>query len=76
MIEACPKCGGKKLLRMVFGFPDAETVEAAQRGEIALGGCGLDRFRHFECAQCHWTFFVDGSGLLEPFGYRPSSSSD
>lgn len=35
---ACPACGGK-LLPIVYGLPGPEACEAAERGEIALGGC-------------------------------------
>jgi len=27
------------MARIVYGYPSGETIEAAARGEIALGGC-------------------------------------
>ena len=34
----CPRCGGEAI-RIVYGFPTFETFEAAERGEVMLGGC-------------------------------------
>ena len=34
----CPECGGKGV-RIVYGLPGPELAEAAERGEVALGGC-------------------------------------
>ena len=36
----CPHCGGK-VLRIQYGHPGPELFEAADRGEILLGGCIL-----------------------------------
>ena len=35
----CPACGSSKVVPIVFGEPTMETEEAAQRGEVVLGGC-------------------------------------
>ena len=37
--KACPKCGSLDVVRILYGYPMPETFEAAERGEIALGGC-------------------------------------
>lgn len=34
----CPHCGAK-VLRIQYGYPGPEMMEAAERGEILLGGC-------------------------------------
>lgn len=34
----CPVCGAASV-PIVYGYPDAELFEAADRGEVALGGC-------------------------------------
>lgn len=34
----CPHCGSK-VLRIQYGYPGPEMMEAADRGEILLGGC-------------------------------------
>jgi hypothetical protein len=37
----CSNCGKKAAVRIVFGYPIGEAVEAHDRGEIWLGGCCL-----------------------------------
>ena len=37
--KTCPKCGSSDVIPIVFGYPTVETGEAAERGELALGGC-------------------------------------
>lgn len=55
---ACPACGGK-LIPILYGLPDAEAGAAAERGEIALGGCiimGDDP--HLACVACHARYWI------------------
>ncbi len=55
--EKCPKCGRAHIRRIAYGFPGPKMGEAAERGEIALGGCVIDeRSRQWECAHCNVTF--------------------
>ena len=35
----CPQCGSVEALRIMYGYPTTEAFEAAERGDIALGGC-------------------------------------
>ncbi len=36
----CPRCGAfAPIVPMAFGYPTLETFLAAERGELALGGC-------------------------------------
>ena len=35
----CPSCNSKNVVPIVFGYPDPETMEARERGDVALGGC-------------------------------------
>jgi hypothetical protein len=35
----CPKCGSSNGVKIVYGYPSAETLEKAELGEISLGGC-------------------------------------
>ncbi|UCH79180.1 MAG: hypothetical protein JSU81_04330 [Candidatus Coatesbacteria bacterium] len=36
---ACPKCGSdENVIPIVYGYPSEELFEAAERGEVALGG--------------------------------------
>jgi YgiT-type zinc finger domain-containing protein len=36
---ACPHCGGKDLVPIVYGLPGSEMIEAAKNDEVRLGGC-------------------------------------
>ena len=38
----CPACGAPAL-EIAYGFPTPNTFEAADRGELLLGGCLIDR---------------------------------
>jgi len=48
---ACPRCGSTSL-EVVFGLPGMELFEAADRGEVVLGGCSIidGEDEQFECA--------------------------
>ena len=35
----CPSCGAVEVLPIAYGMPGPEMIAAADRGEIALGGC-------------------------------------
>ena len=58
----CPDCpGNPRGVPLVIGLPDAETFEAAERGEVVLGGCVLDPgpIPEWACPECReplrWT---------------------
>ena len=56
-LPLCPKCGGKEAKPILYGYPTREAMEAAKRGEIALGGCvvhGDDP--QWRCAGCGFGF--------------------
>ena len=38
----CPTCG-RPSTPIVYGYPEAEIMQAAKRGEVALGGCVIGR---------------------------------
>lgn len=35
----CPRCGSAEAVPILYGMPTGDAFEAAERGEIALGGC-------------------------------------
>lgn len=37
-MENCPVCSGS-VIEIAYGLPDDELMEAARRGEVAIGGC-------------------------------------
>lgn len=41
----CPKCEGK-VVKIIYGMPVPEMEEAADRGEIILGGCCIALDEH------------------------------
>ena len=57
----CPKCG-EKLIDIIYGLPLTEAFEAAERGEIILGGCCISpESPSYHCKKC----FVDYSKDLD-----------
>ncbi len=39
----CPKCKERSGLEILYGYPHVGLADAYARGEIALGGCCIDR---------------------------------
>ena len=55
--KKCPACGSTETVKILYGYPTVEAFMAAERGEIALGGCcisGNDPTRH--CKACGQDF--------------------
>ena len=51
----CPSCGKKTALQIVYGMPDEELWESAQRGEVLIGGCCIVPGQASrECTECGW----------------------
>lgn len=51
--KVCAHCGSDRLVPIIYGMPAPDAFEAAERGEIALGGCILDEDSPaFRCADC------------------------
>lgn len=56
--EVCPACGGK-LVPILYGLPDAEAGAAAERGEVALGGCTIMGDEpQLSCVSCREQFWT------------------
>ena len=57
----CPRCGvDAPMIPIVFGYPIPETFEAADRGEVILGGCvvwGEDPTHR--CSACDRDVMID-----------------
>lgn len=48
----CPNCGGE-LRKIVWGMPDLSMLDAAQRGEVYIGGCVLfEPAAQYHCMRC------------------------
>ena len=55
----CPACGEKAGVNIEYGMPTDELWGAAERGEVAIGGCciaidGAER----QCLQCDHTWRI------------------
>jgi hypothetical protein len=51
--SSCPQCGGRRLIPIAYGLPGPELFEAAERGEVILGGCLVDDANPlWQCASC------------------------
>ena len=37
--KVCPSCGREESIPLLWGLPDQEAMELAERGLVALGGC-------------------------------------
>ena len=49
----CPRCGSTDAIRIAYGYPTAETFEAAEREEVRLGGCVIwPEAPDYECRAC------------------------
>jgi hypothetical protein len=55
---ACPQCGSMGLIRIVYGLPGPELVDAAKRGEVILGGCQVAHENRV-CRSCGARFHLD-----------------
>lgn len=50
--RTCPEYGGK-LLPIEYGYPGPELMEAADKGEVILGGCEVEKGNpNWQCADC------------------------
>jgi hypothetical protein len=53
-LPPCPRCGSTDAIEIVYGYPDPGMSAAAERGEIALGGCMVGpEAPEYECRGCH-----------------------
>lgn len=54
----CPVCSSSETVPLAFGFPGPEMMDAADRGEIVLGGCCLPEgpIPRWHCAACRVDF--------------------
>ena len=51
--DRCPQCHGVRIQPIVYGYPTKETLAAAQRGELVLGGCSSEPWLpEWNCAAC------------------------
>jgi len=51
---SCPQCGSAAdVIPIIYGYPSEELMKAADRGEVALGGCIVgDDAPRWRCKKC------------------------
>ena len=68
----CAYCGSNKVRPIVYGEPTTATFEAAERGEVKIGGCVItDGIPVWDCADCRGQF-----GCLDSSEYGRTRSID
>lgn len=64
---SCPRCGGLSVVPIVYGYPAEETAEAAERGEIVLGGCIVWEGRpNWHCTNCENSWVHTEGSPIDP----------
>ncbi|HOJ78734.1 MAG TPA: hypothetical protein PLZ08_11285 [Bacillota bacterium] len=49
----CPKCGSESVIRIQYGLPSHDALEAVGRGEVILGGCCIGgNSPQYHCKEC------------------------
>ncbi len=57
---ACPRCHSNDTIRIAYGMPGPELMEAAGRGEVVLGGCCIAANQpNHKCSACGEAFADD-----------------
>jgi hypothetical protein len=69
----CPKCGSLDVVAIMYGYPMPETMAAAEKGLIELGGCCVnERDPRKHCKACG----VDFDPRPSRAARRPGSRSE
>lgn len=56
--QNCPRCGSSRLIRILYGRPTAEGMEAVDREEYVLGSCFVHPNQpDWECMTCRHQWF-------------------
>ena len=57
----CPECGREDSVPLIWGLPDVEGMQLAERGLVALGGCMVpDESPVLHCRACGLDWGRDG----------------
>lgn len=52
-VPACPTCGSRDRVPIIYGLPTSQTTERADRGQVALGGCLFgENSPRWKCQAC------------------------
>jgi rubrerythrin len=60
-LKRCPVCGASAGVPVAYGHPDEELKQAAERGEVVLGGCHVERDPpSWHCTRCGYRWGHQG----------------
>ena len=65
--QSCPRCAHQDWRSIVYGLPSFDLFQAADRGEVVLGGCMVeDEQPSARCGNCgqEWPDYADPSELV------------
>ncbi|MCY3414979.1 MAG: hypothetical protein INQ03_25235 [Candidatus Heimdallarchaeota archaeon] len=55
----CPKCKSEEYTPIMYGYPAKESIEAAEKGELILGGCELPKkLTNASCKACGHRYMI------------------
>ena len=67
--KKCPKCG-RTLIDIIYGLPDSDTFEKAEKNEVKLGGCEVTDFDpKYYCSNCNISYYEDLEEYIEDKTY-------
>lgn len=73
----CPGCSSPRVVPIVFGYPGHEMFEAAERGEIELGGCVVTYSDpKWTCVTCGARWGVSTSENYQGMGFYVTSPEE
>lgn len=61
LVRWCPKCGERDTVPILWGDPTEEAVQAAERGEVHIGGCLMEE-QDMHCRRCAYEWASTGEG--------------
>lgn len=66
----CPACKKREGVDILYGSPSFEMFEAAERGEIELGGCVIDGNQpERKCLSCEHEWRIKRRNPLPPMDF-------
>src|SRR4051794_29515376 len=65
----CTRCDGVAIAPIVYGLPDGPMIDAAARGEIALGGC-IAGPQEWACLNCGYAWPLPPEAFENPIIYN------
>jgi hypothetical protein len=64
--RTCPECQSTNVAEYLYGYPSDEAAEAANRGEVILGGCMppfIEPAPQLRCGDCDHEWRHDGQAI-------------